>query len=114
MSWWIYLEDEQGRTVSVAPDSAGGTYAIGGIAQASLNVTYNYGEAFRVVDFDFNNLNGMTGADATPELERAVAKLGTTQYTRDYWAPTPGNAGHALNILLTWARQHPTTVFRVS
>ena len=32
---------------------------------------------------------------------------------RDYWAPTPGNAGDALNILLEWAREFPKGVFTI-
>jgi hypothetical protein len=46
MSWWVYLEDD-GETVSVARHAEGGTYAIGGIKRAELNVTYNYGQHFR-------------------------------------------------------------------
>ena len=69
-------------------------------------------------------------------IEKAVELLGTRQYVRtvdncdkcgftcgvgdgladpfrdenrrrDYCAPTPANAGFALNILLGWAREHP-------
>ena len=47
------------------------------------------------------------------KIDEAVKKLGTTQDS-DYWKPTPGNAGHALNILLTWAVDNPDAIFRVS
>ena len=84
---------------------------------------------------------GKRAEDLIPVLEQAVAQLGTAQYRRDrdacprcgytpetpvsvldltyntetrlvdYWAPTPGNAGYALNILLDWARQYPEATF---
>ena len=81
-------------------------------------------------------LHGKTGRDTIGRLENAVELLGTHQYERcvdncdkcgsrcgygeglsdpmlpenrrsDYWAPTAGNAGHALNILLGWAKENP-------
>jgi len=87
-------------------------------------------------------LYGKTGETAIPILEKAVERLGTNQYERtvdncnkcgftcgvgdglsdpwaecnrrrDYWAPTPGNAGYALNILLEWAREFPKGVFTI-
>ena len=33
------------------------------------------------------------------------------KYEKDYWAPTPGNAGYALKILLDWAIMNPDGVF---
>jgi hypothetical protein len=114
MSWWVYLE-ENGDPVAVANHSEGGTYAIGGIERAELNVTYNYGVCFHLAGIDGfrETLDGQKAADVTPALQSAVEKLGTQQY-KDYWAPTPGNAGHALNILLQWAEQYPDAVFKVS
>jgi len=81
-------------------------------------------------------LHGKTGRDTIGRLENAVELLGTNQYERtvdncdrcgfhtgigdgladpyskenrrhDYWAPTAGNAGYALNILLGWAKENP-------
>ena len=81
-------------------------------------------------------LYGKRAKDTIERLEKAVELLSTDQYVRtvdncvkcgfrtgvgkgladpysdenrrrDYWAPTPGNAGYALNILLGWAREHP-------
>ena len=43
-------------------------------------------------------------------VEVAVNQLGTSTDS-DYWKATPGNAGHALNILLYWAKMHPNYVF---
>lgn len=48
--------------------------------------------------------------DVIPKLEVAVNQLGTSTDS-DYWKATPGNAGHALNILLYWAKMHPNYVF---
>ena len=105
-------------TVEVPPHSEGGTYIVGGTMEASLNVTYNYGKQFYEAipyppGLNFVGwLTNKTGAEAAPLLEAAVAKLGVTR-DDNYWAATPGNAGHALSILAKWARQHPTAVFRV-
>ena len=92
----------------------GGTYSLGGSSEAELNITYNYSWFFyRVLDKEkgLRCLYGKTGQETIKILEQAVAELGTDQY-KDYWAPTPGNAGHALKILLRWARQHPTAIWR--
>ncbi len=114
MSWDIYLIDGDDTTVGVDRHEEGGTYAMGGTHEANLNVTYNYSQVTRLVDFHFKkDLDGMVAGDTIKELERVVAKLGTTQ-SNDYWAPTPGNAGHAVNTLLGWARQHPTAKWAVS
>jgi hypothetical protein len=111
MSWWISLDDE-GKPVEVKSFQGGGTQCIGGSTEADLNVTYNYSEVTRLVDFGFRNLDGRTAEDTIDELERVVAALGTQQF-ENYWAPTPGNAGFAASILLSWAKQHPKAVWRV-
>lgn len=117
MSWWVSLEDRTGepRVVAVAPHREGGTYVLGGTAGASLNITYNYGVHYhRLLPGGLEAyLNERQAADATEVLEQAVNALGTDR-ADDYWAPTPGNAGFALSILLSWAKQHPSAVFRVS
>lgn len=116
MSWWVYLEGKDGVAVSVDNHSEGGTYAIGGVGAAELNVTYNYGGIFHAA-FDglgFRDaLHGKKAKDVTPLLKRACAKLGN-QPSDDYWESTEGNAGHALAVLYGWALQHPDAVFRVS
>lgn len=94
--------------VKVARHEEGGTYALGGIDRAELNVTYNYWPHFR-----FGRLDGRTAHNTIPMLAYAVRRLGT-QRDQDYWAATPGNAGHAASILLGWARQHPDAVWRVT
>jgi hypothetical protein len=114
VSYWVYLNGPDGSAVTVKPHEEGGTICVGGEPTATLNVTYNYGEPYGVAGFSLRDLQGKTARDVTPELERVVALLGTRRYKADYWAPTPGNAGHALNILLGWAKQHPDAMFEVS
>jgi hypothetical protein len=113
MSYWVYLSGENGAAVEVERHSEGGTFAVGGNDKAELNVTYNYAKCYGLADFSLRDLNGMKGKDAIALLERVATFLGTERYD-DYWAPTPGNAGFALSILLGWARQHPDAVFSVS
>lgn len=113
MSYWVRLEKD-GDAVEVKPHTEGGTYAFGGLSKAELNVTYNYSAVYRLFDFSLQHLSGKTGGEATPRLEKLVDKLGAVGYEKDYWAPTPGNAGHALSVLLEWAKQHPDAVFVVA
>lgn len=113
MSYWVHLVDGDGRDVAVEPHREGGTYAPGGIGEARLNVTYNYAECYRLFDFSLRDLQGKRAGDTIDTLAPIVDRLGTQQYQRDYWAPTPGNAGHALCVLLAWARQHPDAIWEV-
>jgi hypothetical protein len=108
VSWWVYLEDRDGATVHVTPHAEGGTFALGGTNHAELNVTYNYGRHFR-----FPDLHGQVAIDTVPELQGAVARLGTDR-DPDYWQPTAGNAGATCALLLAWAQEHPTARWRVS
>lgn len=108
MSWWIYLEDEKGKTVKVKNHSEGGTYVLGGTTRAELNVTYNYSKWF-----DFKKLNGSIAENVIKLFEKTIKDLGTER-EKDYWNPTKGNVGYALSILLKWAKKYPKAVFRVS
>lgn len=87
---------------------------MGGTRVAELNVTYNYGEVYSIFEFSIRDLHGKRAAAVTPILEIIVKKCGTNQFKENYWAPTPGNAGHVLNILLVWAQANPDAFFRVS
>ncbi len=111
MSYWVYPE-EKGEPVSVVPHMEGGTIQLGGCATASLSVTYNYAGPFRALG-GLRTLDGMTVSDAIPVLEKAILELGIDR-DEDYRAATPGNAGWALNILLTWAKANLDAQFRVS
>ena len=114
MSYDISLVDPVlGSPVEVIPHEEGGTYALGGSNQAELNVTYNYSICYSLVGFSLKAIDGLTGDKAALLLGEAVSRLGITQY-EDYWAPTPGNAGYAAGILLSWANQHPRAIFEVT
>jgi hypothetical protein len=103
--------------VQVGRHQEGNIYAIGGSQEAEIGITYNYakltyGEAGLSKEHMLDVLQGMTGKDSIPLLERAVAFLGTMR-SEDYWEATPGNAGYALSILLGWARLHPDAVWDI-
>jgi hypothetical protein len=114
MSYDVKLEDASG-IVQVEPHEEGGTYALGGSSRAVLNVTYNYSAHFHAA-FDGMSLrdaiHGKRASDVLSLLERGVHSLGTER-DDDYWSATEGNAGHVLNLLLGWARQHPDATFNV-
>ena len=114
MSYWVYLE-QGGESVVVDEHCEGGTFAVGGLSEAELNVTYNYGPHIRkhLHSDGLKWLQGRKAEDCIERLENAVKALGTDR-DPDYWGATPGNAGHALSILLRWARKHPEAVFYVS
>ena len=114
MSWDVDLLDESG-VVTVPAHSEGGTYALGGTDSASLNVTYNYGRWIREgldVEQGLKWLHDRKAKHCIERLEAAVGKLGTEKDS-NYWAPTAGNAGYALAILLGWAKLHPEAHFQV-
>ena len=79
-------------------DIAGGTYAIGGTADAWMSVTFNYARFFfRVFGGEgLRTLNGMEIRKAKPLLEQAISALGDAEPDADYWKPTEGNARKAL------------------
>ena len=116
MSFCVYLEDENGNPYTVDRHTEGGTYAIGGTPDAELDVTYNYSPHYYKCLNEKEGLrwlNGRQANDTIEALRHAVRVLGTER-DDDYWKNTPGNAGHALNILVSWAKQHPEGVWRVS
>ena len=114
MSYDIHMRDKDGRIIEVPKFSEGGTQVLGGSSEAELNITYNYSWFYyRYLDKDkgLRWLYGKTGHEVTHRLSEAVQELGTNEYEKDYWAPTPGNAGYALKILLDWAIMNPDEVF---
>lgn len=101
----------------VDPHTEGGTYMPMGATQAELNITYNYGKWYRAYLDESNGirvLDGQIAGNTIDVLEKAVAELGTIRDHDDYWNATPGNAGHALSVLLEWAKKYPDGVWRVS
>lgn len=89
MSYDIELQDPVTKAtlqLQAPHHMRGGTYAIGGTADASLNVTYNYATHFRRLgERGIRTLYGMSGADSAALLEKPSASLATT------WAPTTGS-----------------------
>lgn len=102
MSWDVDVCNQDNKTVELSQPQhiKGGIYPVGGTRRAEINITYNYGRYYR--DFWFESLfelNNMSLDKAIPQLEKAVAALGT-ETTDNYWQSTAGNAGHALQGLL--------------
>jgi len=115
MSYDIDLVDSiTEKCVTVPKHEEGGVYAVGGITDASLSITYNYAQYY----FDHIDskdgirwLYGKKAKNCIKGIEKAVMELGTVR-NDDYWKGTPGNAGYALSILLAWARLHPEATFQ--
>lgn len=92
----------------------GGTYAVGGTTEASLNITWNYGEFYYRIfgDDGIRTLHRKTGLESIPILEDAISKLGN-ETTDNYWDKTEGNAKRPLLQLLTLAKMRPDGVWTV-
>ena len=91
----------------------GGTYAIGGTKELTLNITYNYSENYSKHNFSIKDLDGKSALDAIPELERVISELGDDVHS-DYWKPTDGNAKRALIQILTMCKMRPDSIIEVS
>ena len=80
----------------------GGTYIIGGTAEAWLNITYNYSSFYEefLGGKGINDLDGKSVRETIPKMMEAACKMqGKTD--ADYWAKTEGNARKALLDLIT-------------
>ena len=75
-------------------------------ADVGINITYNYSGAYYYVwpEAGIRVLDEMPILEAIPKLESAVWALGTVR-SDDYWESTNGNAGAALNDVLTLCRR---------
>lgn len=116
MSYWVSLEDGDGKCFeSQEKIASGGTRQVGGTTETTLNVTYNYGKHYgkHLAPDSLRWLHGKKGDETQDRLASAVDALGTEQ-SDDYWESTPGNAGHALSILLRWAKEFPHGTWRVN
>ena len=82
---------------------------------ARIGITRDYRDQFRAA-FDglgfLEALDGKEAQEVIPLLKRGVDQLGDRP-DKLYYASTPGNAGHVLALLLSWARLHPTAVFTI-
>jgi len=104
MSYDLRLKDSvSGQTLVLdfIHQIIGGTYALGGTSECSLNITYNYSSHFvRVFGNDgIRTLYGKSGAESIPILKKAIDEL-ANDVDEDYWKPTEGNAKRALLGLL--------------
>ena len=93
-------------------DMRGGNYCVGGTTECWLNITYNYGPAFRKVlgEKGIRTIYGMTGAESIPVLEAAASRL-ADDATGNYWDATDGNAKRALLQLAALAKLRPDGVW---
>lgn len=91
----------------------GGTYAVGGTRELTLNITYNYSENYSKHNFSIKDLDGKSAVEVIPELKRVIALLGD-DVSDNYWDATDGNAKRALIQLLTMCRMRPDSVISVS
>jgi len=123
MSTDVELVDEKGKKCLVDKHKEGGTYDIEGTTKAELNITYNYAWFYyKFLDKKkgLHYINGKKAKDCIPKLKKCIRELttprtfgcGVHNYNKDYWAPTAGNACHAIKILLKWAEQHPNAKFK--
>ena len=91
------------------------TYPVGGSTAAELSITWNYSthfqQALHANGIEF--LNGMICEEAIAHIQYAVSELGATP-DHDYWESSPGNAGFALQQLLTMARAFPQATIEVT
>lgn len=115
MSYDVELINPETEEIAILPvaHDDGGTHVQGGSNDAYLNITYNYSKLFKIFHPEgIRYLDGKTGDECILMLSRGVDALGVDQ-DEDYWKATPGNAGHALNVLLRWAKWFPNYVFKV-
>ena len=117
MSWDIELQDAVTGavlTLDKPHHMNGGTYAVGGTTEATLNVTYNYGKVLHALwgDDGIEVIHGMYGANSIPLLRKAIESLGDDVHS-DYWQPTEGNVKHALISLMALASMRPDGVWSV-
>ena len=115
MSYDVHLLDPVSKDVirfDEPHQMGGGTYAVGGLPDAWLNITYNYSPHFyRVLgESGIRVIYGKTGAETIPLLVAAISQL-KDDVNDDYWEPTEGNAKQALLQLLAMARMRPDGVW---
>jgi hypothetical protein len=113
MGWGVELVRD-GEVVAVPRHCEGSNVALGGLAEASMTVTYNYGGYFECVfgSGGLRRLDGRRAGDTVELLRDAVDRLGTAR-DDNYWKSTQGNAGWILSVMLRWAQQHPDATWRV-
>lgn len=108
MSWWVSMRADLGGPEELS-------------VYDSINMTYNVGpmlcEALGLERFD--NLNGMTGEEAIPKIEKGINDMNTNRAKYDAMNP-PNGWGSAdgtlafLYELLEMAEGAPKATFRVN
>ena len=116
MSYDISLTDPVTGSVLLLDephDMKGGTYAVGGSRELSLNITYNYSPHFRAVfgAEGIRSLYGKTGAWSLAYLTEGASLL-SNDVSDDYWEPTEGNAKRSIFQLIALAKMRPDGVWR--
>lgn len=132
MSWDVDLCDPVTNEV-LELDSPhfmrGGTYAVDGTREMSLNITFNYtrfyNDAFKG---GFRALDGVSAVKSIPILKAAIEKIKSpltpdlsqeewelyeSQQATGYWMPTKENCLRPLYQLLSLAQMRPDGVWRV-
>lgn len=108
----------------------GGTYAVGGTAEAWLNITYNYSRWYYKPNVfpdkkGIRSIYGLSGVESIPILENAIKTLASMQENlsedemveyrnqgvTDYWMPTRENAIKPLYQLLAMAKLRPDGIW---
>lgn len=118
VSYDVSLVDDEGVAVKVPNHAEGGVVAVGGSTRADISITYNYSYFYyNEIDEDdgIRSLDGTVAEETIDTLESAVDRLGTEPHRdcKNYWCPSIGRAGKALDVLLGWAREHPNATWRV-
>lgn len=124
MGYSVYLEYDDGDIAIVPTHTEGDNtaYAVNeygteetGIDRAMIDITSNYRRYYEAYLDEKNGigwLDNRRASECIERLENAVSVLGDSP-DDDHWDDTPGNAGYALSILMSWARLHPDARFTV-
>lgn len=114
MSYDVHLVGPDDITLTSSEKvTEGGTQILGGTNECRLNITGNYWQVWKMIDWSPRDLHGTSGRLSQHNLARAWMKLGGAEERpptpwSDYWAPTPGNCLVVVDRLLKWAKEHPT------
>ena len=108
MSYDIDLKDPETKETVILNNKhhiTGGTYCVGGTREATLNITYNYGDLYYKhisKENGIRHIYGMKAIDSIPILSKVASQL-KDNIDEDYWKPTEGNAKKALLDLIALA-----------
>ena len=124
MSWDIEIVDDNDKLMqcSTKHQMRGGTIRVDrdmnqvAVADAELNITYNYSAQYTKVWDDYSGLydrfNDKKASECISDLALAVEMLGT-ETDDDYWVATSGNAGKAAEDFLWLCQQCPDGTVKI-